>query len=253
MSTNRPFMGKDGGRYRDYYEKQAADKRYEQRERLIEEQKKANKLMEEQNQRIRNGGQTDSEVLVDNIFTLIILGIVKGFRKGANIFDLLFSLSFVGIIIAFIAGIVNVDNLFDPMMNVIKILVVLLIISFVASIIYRNSKNSKTVERTQDNSQQTNYEDEIKINFNTISNIKDKYEKGNMDEDLIRAIDIVVEEQQASTSFIQRKLGIGYVQAREITQQIEDMKIISPMEGRTPRKVLLSKEKWEQIKKDKNE
>lgn len=29
--NNRPFIGKDGGRYRDYYEKQAADRRYEQR------------------------------------------------------------------------------------------------------------------------------------------------------------------------------------------------------------------------------
>lgn len=74
MSTNRPFIGKDGGRYRDYYEKQAADKRYEQRERLIEEQKKANKLMEEQNQRIKNGGQTDNERLTNAAMEYAMLG-----------------------------------------------------------------------------------------------------------------------------------------------------------------------------------
>ena len=64
--NNRPFIGKDGGRYRDYYEKQAADRRYEQTQKLIEEQKKANKLMEEQNQRIRNGGLTDNEKLLND-------------------------------------------------------------------------------------------------------------------------------------------------------------------------------------------
>ena len=175
--NNRPFIGKDGGRYRDYYEKQAADKIYEQRERLIEEQKKANKLMEEQNQRIKNGGQTDTEILVDNILVIILLGIIKGFRKGANIFDLIFSLSFIGIIIAFIIGIVNVDDLFSPMMNVIKVLAILLCFSFVASIFYRNSNKSKTIEkvkdiRKEDDSTKENVEDKITINLDTDINKK---------------------------------------------------------------------------------
>ena len=172
MSTNRPFLGKDGGRYRDYYEKQAADNRYEQRQKLIEEQKKANKLMEEQNQRIKNGGQTDDEILMDNIFVIIIYCIIKGFRKGANIFDLLFSLSFIGIIIAFIVGIANVDEMFSPMINVIKVLVVLLVISFVASIVYKNSKKNKVEKKVQNvnknwNITEENLKDEIKIDFST--------------------------------------------------------------------------------------
>lgn len=170
--NNRPFKGKDGGRYRDYYEKQAADRRYEQRQKLIEEQKKANKLMEEQNQRIRNGGQTDDEILIDNILVIIIYCIIKGFRKGANIFDLLFSLSFIGIIIAFIVGIANVDKMFSPMMNVIKVLAVILVVSLVASIIYKNSKKNKVVQKVQNdnkkgNNIEENLKDEIKINFST--------------------------------------------------------------------------------------
>ena len=37
MSENRPFYGKDGGKYRDYYEKEAADNRYDQQQKIIEE------------------------------------------------------------------------------------------------------------------------------------------------------------------------------------------------------------------------
>ena len=46
MSENRPFYGKDGGRYRDYYEKEAADNRYDQQQKIIEETRRQNDLLE---------------------------------------------------------------------------------------------------------------------------------------------------------------------------------------------------------------
>lgn len=55
---SRPYWGKDGNHYSDYFERNAADTRYEQQERLIKEQQEANKLAEqnskiaEQNNRI---------------------------------------------------------------------------------------------------------------------------------------------------------------------------------------------------------
>ena len=48
MSENRPFYGKDGGRYRDYYEKEAADNRYDQQQKIIEETRRQNDLLEKQ-------------------------------------------------------------------------------------------------------------------------------------------------------------------------------------------------------------
>ncbi len=62
MSKSRPYIGKDGNHYSDYFTKVAADNRYEQQERLIEEQRKANKLQQEQNERIKNNGYTDNEM-----------------------------------------------------------------------------------------------------------------------------------------------------------------------------------------------
>ena len=48
MSENRPFYGKDGGKYRDYYEKEAADNRYDQQQKIIEETRRQNDLLEKQ-------------------------------------------------------------------------------------------------------------------------------------------------------------------------------------------------------------
>ena len=46
MSENRPFYGKDGGKYRDYCEKEAADNRYDQQQKIIEETRRQNDLLE---------------------------------------------------------------------------------------------------------------------------------------------------------------------------------------------------------------
>lgn len=62
------------------------------------------------------------------------------------------------------------------------------------------------------------------------------------DELLNEAIKIVVEEEQASTSLLQRRLKIGYNRAARIIDQMEERGIISGRNGSKPRQVLLSKE-----------
>lgn len=52
--ANKPLVGKDGNHYRDYYELRAANTRYDQRQKLIEEQQATNRLIKEQNERIKN-------------------------------------------------------------------------------------------------------------------------------------------------------------------------------------------------------
>ncbi len=52
---------------------------------------------------------------------------------------------------------------------------------------------------------------------------------------------IVIETKQASPSFIQRKLRIGFVTANRIIEQLEYAGIISKREGNKPRQVLVTK------------
>lgn len=59
-------------------------------------------------------------------------------------------------------------------------------------------------------------------------------------DDLIEeAVKIVVEHQQASTSFLQRKMRIGYNRAARIMDQLEERGVISGRDGAKPRQVLL--------------
>ena len=63
------------------------------------------------------------------------------------------------------------------------------------------------------------------------------------DEDIFeRAIEVVVEAGQASTSSLQRRLKLGYARAARIMDELEEKGIIGPYEGAKPRRVLMSKE-----------
>ena len=62
------------------------------------------------------------------------------------------------------------------------------------------------------------------------------------------AIDAVVEQGQASTSFIQRRFKVGYARAGRIIDQMEERGIISGYQGSKPREVLITKERLEELK-----
>ena len=64
------------------------------------------------------------------------------------------------------------------------------------------------------------------------------------DEMLPKAIEIVVENQMASTTLLQKKLKLGYARASRIIDDLEERGIIGPFEGSKPRKVLISKQQW---------
>ncbi len=67
---------------------------------------------------------------------------------------------------------------------------------------------------------------------------------GDTDEMLPKAIEVVVENQMASTTLLQRKLKLGYARAARIVDELEQRGIIGPYEGSKPRKVLISKQQW---------
>ena len=68
------------------------------------------------------------------------------------------------------------------------------------------------------------------------------------DEFLEKAIDIAVEAQQISVSYLQRRLKVGHSRAGRIIDQMEDRGIIGPAEGSKPRQVRISASEWMEMK-----
>lgn len=64
------------------------------------------------------------------------------------------------------------------------------------------------------------------------------------DEFFEKAVEIVTEAGQASTSMLQRRLGVGYARAGRIIDQLEEQGIIGPYEGSKPRAVLITRAQW---------
>ncbi|WMJ85067.1 DNA translocase FtsK [Oscillospiraceae bacterium LTW-04] len=71
---------------------------------------------------------------------------------------------------------------------------------------------------------------------------------GDEDEMLAPAIECVIEAGMASTSLLQRRLKLGYARAARIVDEMESRGIIGPYEGSKPRAVLISKERWVEMK-----
>lgn len=65
---------------------------------------------------------------------------------------------------------------------------------------------------------------------------------------LDEAIDLVVKSGTASTSYIQRRFKVGYARAGRIIDQMEERGVISGYAGSKPREVLITPERWEELK-----
>lgn len=59
-----------------------------------------------------------------------------------------------------------------------------------------------------------------------------------LDELYLQAVDLVIEQDTASVSFLQRKLKVGYARAARIMDQMEERGIVGPAEKSKPRQVL---------------
>ena len=57
----------------------------------------------------------------------------------------------------------------------------------------------------------------------------------------------------ASTSLLQRKLKLGYARAARIIDMMEEKGIVGPFEGSKPRKVLISKQRYMEMKMNGND
>ncbi len=101
----------------------------------------------------------------------------------------------------------------------------------------------------------TNYikaEEKIIYNGDILQKVDNDRLELDIDDDidpfLMEAIESVVETGQASTSFIQRRFKIGYTRAGRIIDQMEERGIISGYQGSKPREVLMSIDRWNELK-----
>ena len=72
----------------------------------------------------------------------------------------------------------------------------------------------------------------------------DGAEENNYDALFEDAAEIVMETGTASTSFLQRKLSVGYARGAKIMDQLQEYGVIGPAEGSKPRQVLMNKQMW---------
>ncbi len=64
------------------------------------------------------------------------------------------------------------------------------------------------------------------------------------------AIEVVVEAGMASTSLLQRRLKLGYARAARIMDEMEAAGVVGPFEGSKPRQVLISRERWLEMRQN---
>ena len=87
------------------------------------------------------------------------------------------------------------------------------------------------------------YDEEIIESMEKTKSVKDI----DSDELLPEAVEIILEENQASISFLQRKLRVGYARAARIIDDMEEHGIVGGHEGSKPRKILVTREDVEKM------
>ncbi|MBE6784974.1 MAG: DNA translocase FtsK [Ruminococcaceae bacterium] len=73
-------------------------------------------------------------------------------------------------------------------------------------------------------------------------------EDSQLDALIEEAMSVVTELNSASTTVLQRKLSVGYARAARIMDQLEQLGYVSPAEGNKPRKVLITRAQFLEMK-----
>ena len=80
------------------------------------------------------------------------------------------------------------------------------------------------------------------------SPFKDDEPADDLDPLFEKAVEVILENQRASTSFLERKLGVGYSRGSKIMDQVEEKGIIGPQDGAKPREIRITMQQWIQMK-----
>jgi len=105
-----------------------------------------------------------------------------------------------------------------------------------------NEEVERIVEYLKEDNE-ISYDNEI---IEKVTNKDNPFQHDSDDELLKEAIELVVLEQTASISLLQRKFKIGYARAARLIDSMEELGIIGGYEGSKPRKVLLTEDDLEE-------
>ena len=116
-----------------------------------------------------------------------------------------------------------------------------------------DSEVEAVVNSIKEQSNDVIYDEEIIRNIESeVSNL-DNSEDDDVDDLFYDAVKIVLEENSASISLLQRKMKIGYARAGRIIDEMESRMIVGKQEGSKPRKILVGYDYLEMKKGDTNE
>jgi S-DNA-T family DNA segregation ATPase FtsK/SpoIIIE len=88
--------------------------------------------------------------------------------------------------------------------------------------------------------QGTPHYDETLIRMEEEAGARESREQEDVDEMYDRAVAIIAETRNASISYVQRRLKVGYNRAARMIEQMEADGIVGPQEGTKPREVYVS-------------
>jgi S-DNA-T family DNA segregation ATPase FtsK/SpoIIIE len=72
------------------------------------------------------------------------------------------------------------------------------------------------------------------------------------DELLDEAAELVIRDGQASVTYLQRRLKIGYARAARLMDMLEEKGVVGPPSGTKPREVLITFEEWMKFREEEN-
>ena len=84
------------------------------------------------------------------------------------------------------------------------------------------------------------FHDETLIRMKEEAETKEAGEDDDTDEMYDRAVAVVAESRNASISYVQRRLKVGYNRAARMVEQMENEGVIGPQIGTKPREVFVS-------------
>ena len=119
---------------------------------------------------------------------------------------------------------------------------------------FASDKEIENVTEYVKKSHSIEYDMEVEEKIEKITEMgigKDKGSNGDIasgnyskDDKMEDAIKLVVENGQASTSLLQRRLGLGYARAGRLIDEMEQMGIVGPHVGSKSREVLMTYQEW---------
>ncbi|MBN2558849.1 MAG: DNA translocase FtsK [Clostridia bacterium] len=106
---------------------------------------------------------------------------------------------------------------------------------------------AKVTKFIREQSEESSYDEDVIDKINISEDGGASNDPGEADQLLNKSIDLVVEAGQASVSYLQRKLKVGYARAARIVDQMEERGIVGPFEGSKPRQLMITREEWAEM------